>query len=141
MFLKDLEKALAEQIALLKPAPMPPEGIVEHELVTLDRTEKDNSKWLSIISEKLQAAKTFELHCWDDETEWIELALKYGSLKESDWHGGKVIAGAVTSEFTQMLLSLPKPADTEIYNKMTPFFDVWLDDHFQSCHYGTEIYL
>ena len=30
---------------------------------------------------------------------------------------------------------------TEIYNKMTPFFNVFLDDKFQSCHYGTELYL
>ena len=40
-----------------------------------------------------------------------------------------------------MLLDLPKPTDTEIYNKMTPFFNVFLDDNFDSSHYGTEIYL
>ena len=40
-----------------------------------------------------------------------------------------------------MLLGLPKPTDTEIYNKMTPFFNVFLDSNFDSSHYGTEIYL
>ena len=40
-----------------------------------------------------------------------------------------------------MLISQPKPTDAEIYNKMTPFFNVFLDDKFQSCHYGTELYL
>ena len=40
-----------------------------------------------------------------------------------------------------MLLSQPKPTDTEIENKMTPFFNVFLDDKFQSCHYGTELYI
>ena len=69
------------------------------------------------------------------------MALQYGSLKASDWQGGTMIAGEVTPEFAEMLLSLPKPADREIYNKMTPFFDVWLDDDFQSCHYGTENYI
>ena len=40
-----------------------------------------------------------------------------------------------------MLLDLPKPTDTEIYNKMTPFFNVFLDNSFDSSHYGTEVYL
>lgn len=48
-----------------------------------------------------------------------------------------MITGEVTSEFINMLLSMEKPKDTEIYNKMTPF----LDDNFQSCHYGTEIHI
>ena len=57
------------------------------------------------------------------------------------WRHGKLISGDVTPEFVQMLLSQPKPADAEIHNKMTPFFNVFLDDKFQSCHYGTELYL
>ena len=77
----------------------------------------------------------------DPVAERRELALQYGTLKESDWHGGTMIAGEVTPEFARMILSLPKPTDREIYNKMTPFFDVWLDDDFQSCHYGTENYI
>ena len=47
----------------------------------------------------------------------------------------------VTQEFADMLLNMPKPVDIEIYNKMTPFFNVFLDDRFQSCHYGTENYV
>ena len=39
------------------------------------------------------------------------------------------------------LLNMPKPQDIEIYNKMTPFFNVFLDGSFQSCHYGTEVYV
>lgn len=50
------------------------------------------------------------------------------------------VTGTVTDEFREMLLGLPKPLDTEIYNKMTPFFQIFLDDDFQSCHYGTENY-
>ena len=46
----------------------------------------------------------------------------------------------MTPEFCELLLSLPKPADIEIYNKMTPFFQIFLDEDFQSCHYGTENY-
>lgn len=109
--------------------------------IYLDRTEKDNSKWLEMLVKALKDAKTFEIHCWNEEDEWIEMALKYGGLKESDWKYGKIITGIVTEEFSNMLLSMPKPQDNEIYNKMTPFFNVFLDDRFQSCHYGTEIYI
>ena len=140
MLFEDLKNALADAIMDLKPAPIPDEH-VEFEMVTLDRTETDNSKWLSYITTALDDAKTFEIHCWNEETEWIELALQYGSLKDDDWRYGKIITGDVTPEFVQMLLGLPKPTDVEIENKMTPFFNVFLDDKFQSCHYGTELYL
>ena len=140
MVFEDLEKALSGAIMDLNPAPIPNE-VIEFEMVTLDRSETDNSKWLSYITAALKDAKTFEIHCWNEETEWIELALQYGSLKEDDWRHGKIITGNVTPEFVQMLLSQPKPTDTEIENKMTPFFSVFLDDKFQSCQYGTQLYI
>jgi len=135
---KELEEALSGLVLDLKPARIPDEP-VEYELVTLDGTEKDNRKWLAYITDALKGAKAFEIHCWNEETEWIGLALQYGSLKEDDWRYGRIITGNVTPELVQMLLGQPKPSDTEIYNKMTPFFNVFLDDTFQSCHYGTEL--
>ena len=140
MAFEELKNALTSAIMDLKSAPIPDKAI-EFEEITLDRSEADNSKWLAYITAALDGAKTFEIHCWNEEAEWIELALQYGSLKGDDWQYGKIITGAVTPEFVQMLLGLPKPADTETYNKMTPFFNVFLDDKFQSCHYGTELYL
>lgn len=140
MAFDELEKALEEQIISLKPAPIPDDP-VEFDAVYFDGAEPDNSKWLELIRERIKAAKTFEIHCWNEETEWIELALQYGVLKEDDWQYGKIITGPVTPEFIDMLLNMAKPTDREIYNKMTPFFNVFLDDTFQSCHYGTELYL
>lgn len=107
--------------------------------IYFDRTEKDNSKWLELLKEALKTAKTFEIHCWNGEDEWIAVALRYGKLKESDWTYGKMITGEVTPEFADMLLTMPKPQDTELENKMTPFFNVFLDSGFQSSHYGTEV--
>lgn len=140
MVFKKLKNTLIDAIMDLNPAPIPDE-LVELEMVTLDRAEKDNGKWLSYITNALKDAKTFEIHCWNEETEWVEQALQYGHLKDDDWRHGKIITGDVTPEFVQMLLSQPKPTDIEIENKMTPFFNVFLDDKFQSCHYGTELYL
>ena len=110
--------------------------------VYLDRTEKDNCKWLELITKALKTAKCFEIHCWNEENDWIEFALNYGTLKDSTWRYGKIIEGEVTPEFVTMIRDMPKPTDVEIYNKMTPFFNIFLcDTNFQSCHYGTEIYI
>ncbi len=78
----DFEKVLIDLISDLKPAPYTPNEIAEHEYIELDRTEKDNSKWLTYITDALETANTFEIHCWNEETEWIEFALCYGKLKD-----------------------------------------------------------
>lgn len=133
------ESSLTKKLASLKPAPFPPGENTEMELIAFDYEEKDDAKWKALLAAHLKKAARFEIHCWNDETEWIELALRYGDLIKSDWEHGKVVAGAVTPEFTAMLLNMRKPADTGIYNKMTPFFNLFLDDGFSSSHYGTEI--
>ncbi|MBQ6845156.1 MAG: hypothetical protein IJO60_11035 [Agathobacter sp.] len=139
--MKEVEKVLMEQIANMEVNEIP-ECISEMQEIYLDRAEKDNSKWLELITDTLKTSKRFEIHCWDEETDWIEFALKYGNLKESTWKYGKIIEGEVTPEFVTMILDMPKPTDIEIYNKMTPFFSIFLDNYdFQSCHYGTEIYI
>ena len=124
----------------LKSAPAEPAESKLTESVYFDYTEKDNTHFLALLTDALKNAKTFEIHCWNEETEWIELALKFGKLKEDDWKYGKIITGEVTAEFAEMLLAQPKPIDTEAANKMTPFFNIFLDDTFQSSHWGTEIY-
>jgi len=136
----ELEKKLTQIIGELEPVPAEPIETDPYELITFDRNEADNTKWLALVNEALEKAESFEIHCWNEETHWIEFALNYGSLKESNWKYGKIISGKVTPEFKAMILNRPKPTDTEIDNKMTPFFNVFLDDIFQSSHYGTEIY-
>lgn len=135
---KVLEQLSTVQLGELK-ASEEPACEAEVYPIYFDRTEKDNSKWIALLKEALKTAKTFEIHCWNEEDEWIETALRYGKLKESDWTYGKMITGEVTPEFADMLLTMPKPQDTEIENKMTPFFNVFLDSGFQSSHYGTEV--
>ncbi len=135
---KMLEKLSTVQLGELKASEAP---VCEKEVypIYFDKTEKDNSKWLELLKNALKTAKTFEIHCWNEEEERIEVALRYGRLQESDWSYGKIIVGEVTPEFADMLLTMPKPQDTELENKMTPFFNVFLDSGFQSSHYGTEV--
>ena len=138
--MKEIINKLTALVDELKPAPAEPAESKLTESVYFDYTEKDNTHFLALLTDALRNAKTFEIHCWNEETEWIELALKYGNLKEDDWKYGKIITGEVTAEFAEMLLAQPKPNDIEAANKMTPFFNVFLDDTFQSSHWGTEIY-
>ena len=138
--MNELEKLLTSLVGELKPVPIEPVDRVSTDPIYFDYTEKDNTRWLNLMADALKNAETFEIHCWNEETEEIALALKYGKRKESDWTYGKIITGEVTPEFIEMLLSQPKPTDIEAANKMTPFFNVFLDDTFQSCHWGTEIY-
>ena len=138
--LKDIESAITGMIGDLKPVSAEPAESKLTESVCFDYSVKDNTHFLALLTDALRNAKTFEIHCWNEETEWIELALKYGNLKEDDWKYGKIITGEVTAEFAEMLLAQPKPTDIEAANKMTPFFNIFLDDTFQSSHWGTEIY-
>lgn len=138
--MKEIINKLTALVDELKPAPAEPVESKLTESVYFDYSEKDNTRFLALLTDALKNAKTFEIHCWNEETDEIALALKYGKLKESDWTYGKVITGEVTPGFVEMLLSQPKPTDIEAANKMTPFFNVFLDDTFQSSHWGTEIY-
>ena len=135
---KVLEQLSTVQLGELKASDAP---ACEKEVypIYFDRTEKDNSKWLELLKEALKTAKNFEIHCWNGEDEWVDVALRYGRLQESDWTYGKMITGEVTPEFAEMLLTMPKPQDTELENKMTPFFNVFFDNSFYSNHYGTEV--
>ena len=137
---KDIESTLTGLIADLKPAPAEPVESKLTESVYFDYSEKDNTHFLALLTDALKNAKTFEIHCWNEEKEEIALAFKFGNLKDDDWKYGKIITGEVTAEFIEMILAQPKPTDIEAANKMTPFFNIFLDDTFQSSHWGTEIY-
>ena len=141
MKLQELEYALKEQLASLKPVSVIPSDAEEGALLTFAGTDADAEAWKASLAEYLKTAETFEIHCWKEETDWIEFALQYGTRKESDWQYGEIITGAVTPEFSEMLLTMPKPENTDCFRKLTPFFNVFLDDVFQSSHYGTEVYL
>lgn len=109
-------------------------------IIDIDNTKATNEEWKRITEEQLRTAAHFEIHCWSDETDSIALALKYGTVKPDNWAHGTVIAGDVTPEFTDMLLSIPKPdKGSDGYNKMTPFFTIHLDNGYWSEHYGTEL--
>ncbi len=137
--LSKTQSALADRIASLKPSPYEPNEKTAQEMIPFDQEETDD-KWKDLLAKYLKTATTFEIHCWNEETEWLEVAMQYGVLKENNWQYGKIIVGNITPAFASMLLNMPKPTDTETYNKMTPFFNIFFDNCFSSSHYGTEVY-
>ena len=101
--------------------------------------KRDKRWWNDLVRACAVVGDTFEIHCWYDERSEIALARRFGQVIESGWHGGMVIRGRITRDFLNFLLDLEKPADIEIYNKMTPFFTIQFGDRLYSEHYGTEM--
>lgn len=109
--------------------------------ITIDHSVTDSGPWKSLLLCFAADGLPFEIHCWADDTDAIALARQYGQPAETNWRGGVVIQGVVTPQFRQMLADTVKPGDTELYNKQTPFFSIFLDKCFSSEHYGTENYI
>ena len=109
--------------------------------IEVNRNYPDKKWWNEIVRACAIVGDPFEIHCWSDESAEVKAALQFGHKVTSTWREGTVIRGRITKEFLSFLTEAPKPQDTEIYNKMTPFFNVFLDSNFDSSHYGTEIYL
>ena len=55
------------------------------EAIEIDLSSATNEEWKTIVSEKLKSAGRFEIHCWNEEEKEIEMALRYGRLKETGW--------------------------------------------------------
>ena len=116
-----------------------PRELMGRALQNWDASQLSLNAWRELLAESLQNASRFAIHCWNDEEPWIQLALKYGQRRPVPWEGGTVIEGAVTPAFREMLLSLRRPDDRDVYNKFLPFFSLVLDDSFYFEHYGTEL--
>ena len=135
----NLSQTMENMLDSLEPVPYQPTEVSEYKTITFDGTEKCNTRWKALLSQHIHTAKTVEIHCWNEETEEIALALQYGTIKPSNWKYGTIIEGPVTPEFTHIILNMPKPSNpTNGYNMMTPFFGIIFDNGFSSEHYGTE---
>lgn len=107
--------------------------------ITMNTT--DNRWWKRLILLFAQPGTPFEIHCWQDELQWIAAAQQFGTVQPSpSGFNGVVIAGVVTQPLIDFLQHTVKPADTEICNKQTPLFSIFLNG-FSSEHYGTELHI
>lgn len=97
----------------------------------------DKKWWNEIVRACAVVGDPFEIHCWHDERAEAKAALQFGHKVTSTWWEGTVIQGRITKEFLSYLTESSKPDDTEIYNKMTPFFTIIFGNKLHSEHYGT----
>ena len=102
----------------------------------------DNNKWWKeLFKHYVQNGKKFEIRCWDEEIESIELISKFGTVEKSKTTKEIIISGEITNDFIELILNEEMPKDQNIYNKMTQFFTINIDKSYTSAHYGTEIYI
>lgn len=99
----------------------------------------DKRWWNDIVNACAVVGDMFEIHCWSDERSEVKAALRFGHKVTSTWREGTVIRGRITKEFLSFLTEASKPQDTDIYNKMTPFFSIIFGNTLHSEHYGTEV--
>lgn len=107
--------------------------------ILIDRRCMEKKWWNEIVRVCAVVGDPFEIHCWSDESAEVKAALQFGHKVTSTWRDGTVIQGRITKEFLSYLTESVKPEDTEIYNKMTPFFTIIFGNKLHSEHYGTEI--
>ena len=102
----------------------------------------DNNKWWkNLFIHYASKGETFEIRCWDEEIDTINLIKKFGTVEKSKTTKEIIITGYITNEFIDLIVKEDMPKDQSIYNKMTQFFTINIDKAFSSCHYGTEIYI
>ena len=107
--------------------------------ILVDRRCMDKKWWNEIVRACAVVGDPFEIHCWSDESAEVKAALQFGHKVTSTWRDGTVIQGRITKEFLSYLTESRKTEDTQIYNKMTPFFTIIFGNKLHSEHYGTEI--
>lgn len=97
--------------------------------------------WKKIIHYFVKQGDAFEIRCWNEEHNEIKKALTYGSIFQDESNYETAIKGVVSEQMIKEFLSMSEPLDKTIYNKMTIFFTININDNFCSAHYGTEMYL
>lgn len=107
--------------------------------ILVGHTYPEKAWWNDIVRACAVIGDPFEIHCWSDERAEVKAALRFGHKVSSTWRDGTVVQGRITKEFLSFLTESKKPEDTEIYNKMTPFFTIIFGNKLHSEHYGTEL--
>lgn len=95
--------------------------------------------WKKIMEHFVRVGDTFEIRCWREEVAQIREASLYGVAVEDKFEVS--VKGIVTEELLEKLLT-ENPTDKSIYNKMTKYFTIHVENDLcdiWSEHYGTEM--
>ena len=95
--------------------------------------------WKKIMEHFVRVGDAFEIRCWREEVAEIREASLYGTAVGDKYEVS--IKGTITKELLEKLL-IEEPADKSIYNKMTKYFAIHVENDLcdiWSEHYGTEM--
>ena len=69
----------------------------------------DNNKWWkNLFIHYASKGKSFEIRCWDEEIESIELISKFGTVKKSKTTKEIIITGDITNKFIDLIVKEEK---------------------------------
>ena len=97
--------------------------------------------WKALVEHFVREGAALELRCWQEETEEIRAASRYGTPVCENCE--VVVKGTVTQALLQELQA-EQPTDKSLYNKMTKYFALCVTAEgclFSGEHYGTELYI
>ncbi|WP_370782014.1 hypothetical protein [Eubacterium ventriosum] len=100
--------------------------------------------WKKIMRHFISINNNFEIRCWNEEEEEIKQALMYGSIFQDCSTTETSIRGNINEDMLNELINAPEPTDKCIYNKMTKYFTINIQNdmcNICSGHYGTELYI
>ena len=110
-------------------------------LISADSNVMDNHWWKKLFRMHAAVGEYFEIHCWNDEKDALQVAETFGKAACYTIPDLKIVHGHLTERLITYMEHCMKPIECECYNKMVPFFTIRIGDHFSSEKYGTEIIL
>jgi len=84
--------------------------------------------WKKIIQYFVKPGDEIEIRCWNEEKEEIKKAMSYGRPIQIESNFQTAIKGIVTEQMIKEFLTLPEPVDKVVYNKMTEFFTILVEN-------------
>lgn len=83
----------------------------------------------------------FEIHCWKNENDEIQMASQFGEIACFDIPSIKIIHGTVNERFIAFILNEDILCEKKFYNKIVPFYTVHIGDHVSFEDYGARMIL
>lgn len=110
-------------------------------LISVEKTSVNYQCWKDIFKIFANPGEYFEIHCWKNENDEIQMASQFGEIACFDIPSIKIIHGTVNERFIAFILNEDILCEKKFYNKIVPFYTVHIGDHFSFKDYGARMIL
>ena len=97
-----------------------PEDFDLHQWELTCHSLADNVLWRQVMEGNLRESARFEIHCWTEETEELQAALRFGAPADTGWQWGAGGSGGGDARVRSLSSFPAQAANDGGYNKMTP---------------------